>query len=91
MKKEIQFPNIKSEQVALLRSDYNTGHVLDENYTLHINSSQEMYTIFDSLQAAKVFIKNEEKKWKFIEFTIYNNGNNPIYESVDLNKHEALE
>ena len=58
MEKEIKFPNIKSEQVALLRSDYNTGHVLDDNYTLHINSNQEIYTIFDSLEDARVFIKN---------------------------------
>ena len=81
MEKKINFPVINSMQVVLLRSDYNTGHVLDENYLLHISNNQKMYTIFNSLEDAKIFITYEQVKWKAVEFTIYDNNNNVIYES----------
>lgn len=49
----VHFPNINGKQVALLRSDYNTGHVLDKDFNLHISENQEMYTIFESFELAK--------------------------------------
>jgi hypothetical protein len=55
-----KFPELKEGQVALLRADFKTGHVLDELFKEAIQSDQEIYTVFDdkgdALQFAKAII-----------------------------------
>jgi len=57
-----QFPILQGNQVALLRAEFNTGHVLDEDLNLALGDAQIVYTIFDSmdtaLQAAENIVKN---------------------------------
>lgn len=70
----MQFPNISGKQVVLVRSDYNTGHVLDKDFNLHINENQEMYTVFESFESAKEYIdsvKGLNKKYTKVEYTVY--------------------
>ena len=71
------FPKMLSSQVALLRCNYNTGHVLNCNLEKSTNLE---YTIFDSLDDAVIYINAFEQKYKFlIEFNVYDCCNNCIY------------
>ena len=43
-----KFPNLNSNQVAMVFADPNTGHVLDVKFNLAINKDQSCYLIFNS-------------------------------------------
>ena len=49
------FPNLTNNQVALIRADKKTGHVLDERLLLTLDDNQKVYTVFDSLNKAQIF------------------------------------
>ncbi|MDP4258866.1 MAG: hypothetical protein Q8937_11620 [Bacteroidota bacterium] len=66
-----QFPELKENQVALLRCRLRTGHVIDENFRLAISDDQLAYTVFDDVDSAlhfaiKMVLSNNE-----IECVIY--------------------
>ena len=59
-----KFPELKNNQVALLRADTRTGIVVDEMLSPVINDEQIVYTILDSyyeaLKIAESIIENED-------------------------------
>lgn len=64
------FPLLFADQVALLRAEFNTGHVLDENLALQLNNEQRVYSIFNSLDEA-IAAANEITKDGKVECVIY--------------------
>jgi hypothetical protein len=66
-----QFPILINDQVAVLRAEYNTGHIVDENFNLLINDNQTAYTIFESLETAQFYIKKQLEITNKFEFIIY--------------------
>ena len=46
------FPQLKNTEVALLRADALTGHVLDHNCILAVNNAQSVFTIYNNFQSA---------------------------------------
>lgn len=66
------FPSMTKEQVALLRTESMTGHVLDNNFKLYNRSKGgEIYTVFDSLDLAKQYIEEQKIQHQGVEFCIY--------------------
>ena len=73
----LRFPKIKNGQVALLRADAFTGHILDEMFQLYTNNiSQKVYTIFASKKEAIEYINSSKEKFKNIDLTIYDSDQN---------------
>ena len=75
-----RFPEIKDGQVVLLRAEFNTGHVLDEQLNLVISDNQKAYTVLNSVEEAIVFAKeilaeNENR----IECIIYNRNQEVLH------------
>jgi hypothetical protein len=68
------FPKMSGAQVAIMRADSLTGHVLDENFKLAIDSSQKVYTIVDSFDKAMLLIESFRGKTSNVEFVIYGEG-----------------
>lgn len=65
------YPNLKSNEVALLFCEVATGHVLDTHYELRISDIQEVYLVFENLNAAFDFAKKTVKERPDIECNIY--------------------
>lgn len=65
------FPKLKAEQVAILRAETSTGHVLDENFELATNDEQEVYTVCESLHDAVNLVTTIMKERADIECVIY--------------------
>lgn len=65
-----KFPELKEGQVALLRANFKTGHVLDELFKEAVESSQEIYTVFDDKHEALQFAKAIIAEKKDIECVI---------------------
>lgn len=65
-----RFPELKAGQVALLRADFKTGHVLDDLLKEAIGSEQEIYTVFDDKAEALQFAKSIIAARKDIECVI---------------------
>lgn len=59
-----KFPELRDQQVVLLRADINTGIVLDENYMFATNQKQTVYAIFENadeaLEVAKCIVLERE-------------------------------
>ncbi|MDR3058459.1 MAG: hypothetical protein LBU84_10015 [Prevotella sp.] len=66
------FPSLENNQVALVRADFFTGHILDKDYNLYnVSKECEIYTIFDSIDLAKLYICKQKLKYENIEYIIY--------------------
>lgn len=50
------FPQLSNEQVALMRAAKATGVILDEDFKTLISDEQKMFTVFENLQQAKMYI-----------------------------------
>ena len=75
-----KFPEIKDEQVVLLRAEFNTGHVLDEQFNLVISDNQKAYTVLNSVEEAIVFAKEIlAEKENQIEYVIYNRNQEVLH------------
>lgn len=66
-----QFPDLKDNQVALLRAELKTGHVVDEEFKLVTTDTQTVYTIFDDVESALSFVRKELVVKKEFEFVVY--------------------
>ncbi|MBO9593976.1 MAG: hypothetical protein J7599_13795 [Niabella sp.] len=75
------FPDLKQNEVALLRAEKKTGHVLDESFLLALNDSQKVYTIFDSFDEARIFAQGIIDSNNDIEIVIYSSSNEVLYYS----------
>ena len=74
-----KFPKLKSNQVALLRADINTGHILDEKFDIAVNDYQKVFTIFRSLEEALIFSKKLISEKNGVEVVIYGKGEQVLY------------
>lgn len=66
-----QFPALKDNEVALMRAQFSTGQVLDENYNLAINDHQSVYSIFTNLDEAIIAAQKIIEENRNIECVIY--------------------
>ena len=67
-----KFPSLLEKQVALVRAEFATGHILDNKFDLYIRSKGgEIYTVFDTLDLAKQYIEEQKAEHKDVEFVIY--------------------
>jgi len=84
----MNFPKLKSDELALLRAEVNTGHILDESFELYnVNSkSQIVYTVFTSKKEAKTAALEILTKRNDIEVVIYDSKQNIIFCDNSLTK-----
>lgn len=75
------FPEIKQDQVVLLRADKKTGHVLDEQLSLAVDATQKVFTVFDSLTEAMAFGERLLSTNHEVEIVIYSNKENILFYS----------
>lgn len=67
-----KFPNLSKEQVVVVIADGATGIVLNINLGVHRNDSNDkIYYIFNNIDLAKEFIKNQAISNDTLEFLIY--------------------
>jgi len=65
------FPTLHENEVALMRSEFSTGHVLDQNFKLAVHEWQKVYTIFENLDAAINAAERMIRENTNIECTLY--------------------
>lgn len=53
-----RFPILTKDQVALVRAEVNTGHLIGESFQLVLNEDQIAYTLIDNLDAAVAAAEN---------------------------------
>jgi len=66
-----KFPEVKKSQVAIVRVDVNTGHILDDQFNLATNINQKVYTIFEDIDSAIRFAKSIVQERRDIECNLY--------------------
>ncbi|ASZ09873.1 hypothetical protein KTO58_26565 [Chitinophaga pendula] len=74
-----EYPILAGNQVALLRAAFDTGHVLDEDQRLAINSDQKVYTVFENIDEALIAASEIINGNKNIECVIYDKDENPMH------------
>ena len=72
------FPRLSEGQVAVMRADHNTGHILDIELKLVINDNQEAYSIYDDFQMAEGYVKKLILDNSMVECVIYDSKGRPI-------------
>jgi len=70
------FPKLKDGQFAIVRADFNTGIILDDEFKYAINQIQRVYTVVDSLLDAVTLAKAMIIEKGSIECVIYDNVEN---------------
>lgn len=65
---------LSANQYAVLMTDGSTGHVLTTDGRIFLNDKERVYTIFNDLTEARLFIKNKQDKNDVLEFTVYNSS-----------------
>jgi hypothetical protein len=73
------FPELNDSEVAILRAESVTGHVLDENFVLAIDNSQKVFTIVSNVDEALKIAKNIIEEKKGIECVIYDQAKKVLY------------
>lgn len=66
-----EFPKLKVDEVALLRADVITGHVLDEQLKLAVKDNQVIYSVIRNLDEALDIARRIITEGKNIECVIY--------------------
>ena len=66
-------PILEEPQVSVVRADYMTGHVLDEEFQLHKRGESKLpiFTVFSSLQEAEEYIGEHAALFSEVEFWVY--------------------
>ncbi len=67
----LDFPILKDTQVALVRAEIATGHILTEDFKLNLAPSPVPYTIFENIEDAVSYAREISNKRKDVEFAIY--------------------
>lgn len=75
------FPYLKHNQVAFVRAERKTGHVLDEEFVLALSDNQKVYTVFDSLGEALAFAEKIISSNQEIEVAIYSDRQEILFYS----------
>ena len=68
------FPSLIKGQVAVLQAAVATGHVYDIHGQLVIGPDQQMYSVFDSLEAAQVDLMLRLSKSDLFEYTMFDHS-----------------
>ncbi len=71
----IKEPVLSSNQYSVLMADVATGHILTTNGNVCLNGEGEVFTIFDDLEAARLFITLKQSENDTWEFVIQNSNN----------------
>jgi hypothetical protein len=66
-----EFPKLNAKQVAVMRAEVNTGIILDEKLDIAIDDSQNVYTVFESVEEAIYFSNKLLAEKPNIEIVIY--------------------
>jgi hypothetical protein len=74
-----EFPILNAEQVAVIRAESGTGHILDDKFNLAIDDEQKVYTIFDTTKDALVFVEKELIKRQGFDLSIFDQAQNLLY------------
>jgi len=74
-----QFPELKNNQVALLRADARTGHVLDETLKVITHDQQKVYVVFSSYYDAVKFANAAMEVEKSVEFIVYGKNEEVLF------------
>ncbi|MBB6499993.1 hypothetical protein [Pedobacter cryoconitis] len=74
-----KFPELRKQQVALMRADTLTGHVLDDEFILALNNVQKVYTIFDNVELALEYAKSIILENQNIECIIYGSNEKVLH------------
>jgi hypothetical protein len=74
-----EFPKLRIGQVALLRAQNTTGHVLDENCETARSINQKVYTVFENTDDALQFVRSFVSSKGNIECVIYNNNQETLF------------
>lgn len=75
------FPNLNKNQVVFVRADKKTGHVLDEQLVLATEENQKVYTVFETLNEAKIFAESFLSSNDDIEVVIYSCNEDVLFYS----------
>ena len=73
------FPNITEPQVAIMHSDAKTGDVLCSKYLPFTDSDQQLYMVFESLDAALKYIQKEVRPLRNVEAIVYNHKKDVVH------------
>ena len=66
------FPRLAEEQVAVIRADGKTGHLLTiGNSVITKPEDAQVYTVFENVEAAWKYIHQEEQVQIEIDFSIF--------------------
>jgi len=76
-----KFPKLSKSQVVLARAKNSTGHALDSNFQIYSfnNQTQEIYTIFESLNEAMSYIESCKLNYPNVEFYVYDSSQKVIH------------
>jgi hypothetical protein len=72
------FPKLYGTEVALLRSEFSTGIVLNKDYNKSLNSNDEVYTVFDTKEDAIIYIESTLSNRSNTEFVLYDKDQNVL-------------
>ncbi|MBN8850671.1 MAG: hypothetical protein BGO55_30800 [Sphingobacteriales bacterium 50-39] len=72
------FPTLYDNEVAIVRAEFSTGIVLDENFKQAIHEYQKVYTIFENLDAATSAAERMIQENTNIECTLLGRENSLI-------------
>jgi hypothetical protein len=75
----MDFPNLINNQVALLKTDAETGRALDERLDFVINDEQKAYTVFNSYYEAFEGAKTISSSHTNVECVIYGKNREPFF------------
>jgi hypothetical protein len=65
-----KFPHLKKGQVSLIRADFNTGHILDDNFVIVNEPKQKVHTIFANTEEALNYARSIIVKTPSVECII---------------------
>jgi len=76
-----KFPAIEETEVALVRVNCFTGHVLDSAFVpwQSFRTNAEVFTVFNSLDEAKNYIEAKKIDYPNAEYCVYNHVQQVIY------------
>ena len=81
-------PVLAEPAVSVVRADYMTGHVLDEEFQLYRKGESELpiFTVFPSLQEAEEYIREHAVRFPEVEFWVYS-GKKEVLQSFPALKN----
>jgi hypothetical protein len=70
----MQRPPLSDNQFAVSMADGATGHVLTIDGEIFLNDGKETFIVFDTMEAARLFIEGKQSENDTLEFYIYNSN-----------------